>query len=242
MATLLALTACGSRPSSADDQGQEAAPAATSGTPAAPVQTQAAARPATDLIVRYSASDGSKVTVKFALQSAVKASDPSVAGYFSKGVPCSADGQRDAVFVGTLTITNEVSGFDARVDLAMGTYNQTLGGDATLTFGAAYGNGNQCSNLNGSNAYGAMQPAVAVHFSGQQWGPVRVEFVVSDVYTPAQPAGNTSVIAANAPVLTAFVGSPTNLVQYQADSVTGPVTNMGGALGQITLNLGQIAS
>lgn len=126
--------------------------------------------------------------------------------------------------------------------MAITTPHQAPGNSPTLSFGIGYGNDPQCDDINGEDGgYGAMQPAVSPNMQHAQWGPVEVEFVVHDVYTPAHPSGNESVVAVNIPVLSAFQKGTGEM--YSIASTQGSFTRgvlLGGTSQMVGLKLSSL--
>ena len=212
------------------ETGSSTAPSYTGGSAQSlPQSSPANLATESNFAINYEADDGTKVTVTFSLRPAVKADDASVAAVFPSGAPCQADLGRDAVITGTLTVKNDTPGFDTQVDLALST-TVTMEA-ATSYFGAAYSNGPQCDNLNGN--YGAWP---TIDLSSQQWGPVPIEFVIRDAYSPSAPDGDDSVVEMNDPVMGAFEGDPSNGNEFSIVSVDGYVARPTGTTIQLRLD------
>lgn len=193
--------------------------------------------------VDYAAPDGSRVAVTFALAHMVAAGDPSVAALFPAGAPCEADATRDAVFAGTLTIVNQTPDFTPDFRMAIVTPQPAPGNQPTLSFGIGYGNDPTCQDINGEyGGYGVMKPAVSPNMIGAQWGPVNVEFVVHNVFTPSVPAGDPGIVGVNLPVLSAFQKGGANMYSITATphGAFTPGASIGGTNQMIGLNLSSI--
>lgn len=229
--SLLAACASACSPGNASQGaiGSPTAPSPAGGSTQSLLQSSPATPAATsNFVINYEADDGTKVTVTFSLRPAVKADDASVAALFPSGTPCQADPDRDAVITGTMTVENDTPGFDTQVSLLISTTQIT--GDAS-DFGAAYSNGPQCDNLDGS--YGAKP---VIDLSGQQWGPTQIEFVIHDAYTPGAPDGDNSVIAMNDPIMGAFEGDPSGGNEFSIVSVSGYVARPTGTTVELRLD------
>jgi len=196
-------------------------------TPAAPAASTAAASAPSGLpgvakafTADYADGSGYKVRVTFTLYPMLKGGDPELTSLFPDGPPCDAS-STDGVFAGTVQGTNESPGFSLSATIFRGTLS--------LSDGLSMGVGSDCIGANQQQ--------------GETWGPDNtawmrgpIEFVISNVFSPASPHGDASVVSGNDPYLIVY-RTTDPLDQFEVKS-TGPgVTGTAGAVNTVLLHL-----
>jgi hypothetical protein len=165
----------------------------------------------------FLANDGTRVRMTLQLSQMLRAGDPRVASTFSGEPPCQADSQRDAVFVGTVSFTNETPDFSAPIYVKMYANNDTQ-------FGVVYSSGPRCSG-SVDIAYSYVGSILSPSMEEPRWGPAKVEIVLKNIFSPAHPDGDISAVSYAKPFLLAVSTNTTYPAAkfYDFESVSGPV-------------------
>jgi hypothetical protein len=190
---------------------------AESSTPAAATSQPPSSSNLDPMSITFKAADGSTVRVRLALSGPYHGDAPAISAAFPSGVPCEADPERDAVFIGKMGIDNLTPDFSTTVSLPIAS-RAAANSTATARVGTPGG----CFDENGANASGAARPAITADVGNTGWGTISIEFVVADAYSPSSPIGDRSVIAQNNPVINAYVGRPADLKQFSIVATSGP--------------------
>lgn len=206
----------GSSPGSGDQPLSTTAAPVTASPPVLPGQP-------TSFTMDLKTSDGYKARLTFSVYPMVKGGDPALKTLFPSGTPCNADPQTDAVFAGTVLITNESLGFSLSASIGPGTLASAFAAGSM-----SMGVGSDCIDAN-QQQFEDFGP------DNTSWMRSNIEFVIHDVYSPAAPNGSTDVVKANEPYL--VVERTLNPLDQFWPTSTGPgVTEIAGAVGAVQLN------
>lgn len=163
-----------------------------------PIEPSAELPSLTPMSITYIAGDGTKLRVTFELSSLMPATDPRIAAFFSTysgAAPCAPDQGRDTVSVGTARFDNLTPDFSTSMQLEMTSYDFNKNDSEML--GVAYGDGAQCPAGGDAASFGYLNPEI----TGATWGPVPIELVVPDAYSPSRPGGDSIAKRAGDPVV-----------------------------------------
>lgn len=167
-----------------------------------------------------SGQDGTRVTGSLRLTPPMHPADQSTTTAWqalsSESMPCQvSDDSRDAVVLGALSLTNATPSFTPAVKMV---FAGLMSADfaTSESVGAAFSSGGECTG-NGDPL------TVVPSFSGTDWGPVGIEIVVPNYYSPAHPQGDPSRLT--------HVGLSTVVADGQG---TYTVMNPGGILAEPT--------
>lgn len=178
----------------------------------------------TPLAVTFTAPDGTTVTMDLRLSGLLRPTDPGVQAAWShaggsSALACDADPQRDALFVGQVAFTNTTPSFTPDLMIF---FNPNMSGMTNLSVGIGYTNQPACTAVDPSTTQATLAPT----FSSPQWGPVPIELVVHDFYSPQFPGGNVSMLSALDPTVFATVGQPINGVAYKVSGLSDGVLRL----------------
>lgn len=173
----------GARPRASTTAGTTSPPAHVSAASTVATSSGVAlnALPLTPISITATDTDGTTLNLQFKISSLVPASDPRVATEFANlgaQEPCTPDTSRDAVAIGTLTITNLTPSFSFEPSIIFTPTDN-------MELGFAYSDGPACQTLESGNGF-----STTPTLTGTTWGPVAFEYVAEGVYSPADPQGD----------------------------------------------------
>ena len=176
------------------------------------------------LTATFTAPDGTTVTMDLRLSKLLRMTDPGVQAAWSHAggsasMACDADPQRDALYVGSVAFTNTTPSFTPDLMIF---FNPNGSGMTNLSVGVGYTNQPTCTAVAPSTTQATLAPT----FSSPQWGPVPIELVVHDFYSPQFPGGNIAMISRLDPTLFATVGQPINGVAYKVSGLSDGVLKL----------------
>jgi hypothetical protein len=187
--------------------------------PSVVASTAAASVPLTTTTMTMKADDGTTLGGTLRLSHILRPGSAEAmrgwSGLTRVPLPCETDPTRDGVFIGSISFTNQTPAFTPTLSMNVGAHASSSG----YSVGFAYSDGGKCQKLDGNPLYTTISP----EFTSSTWGPLPLEIVISNYFTPAKPNGQPDLLAPGM-----------ELAAFQSPGILYTITTSGGILEPFT--------